>query len=55
MPGKASIGAKETKELAVMMDTFRPLHVAKQALPVEDGNYFRSWIEAGTGFNPPTS
>ena len=56
-PGRAeaSIGAKETKELAVMMDTFRPLHVAKQALPVEDGNYFRSWIEAGTGFNPPTS
>ena len=56
-PGRAeaSIGAKETKELAVMMDTFRPLHVAKQALPVEDGNYFKSWIEAGTGFNPPTS
>ena len=56
-PGRAeaSIGAKETKELAVMMDTFRPLHVAKQALPVEDGNYFRSWIEAGTGFNPPTT
>jgi homogentisate 1,2-dioxygenase len=56
-PGRAeaSIGAKETKELAVMMDTFRPLHVAKQALPVEDGGYFKSWIEAGTGFNPPTS
>jgi homogentisate 1,2-dioxygenase len=56
-PGRAeaSIGAKETNELAVMMDTFRPLHVATNALVVEDGNYFRSWIEAGTGFNPPTS
>jgi homogentisate 1,2-dioxygenase len=56
-PGRAeaSIGAKETRELAVMMDTFRPLHVAKQALPVEDAGYFKSWIEAGTGFNPPTS
>ena len=56
-PGRAeaSIGAKETKELAVMMDTFRPLHVATNALGVEDRNYFRSWIEAGTGFNPPTS
>jgi homogentisate 1,2-dioxygenase len=39
-----------------MMDTFRPLHVAKNALGVEDGNYFKSWIEAGgAGFNPPTS
>ena len=25
-----------------MMDTFRPLHVAKEALGVEDGKYFRS-------------
>jgi homogentisate 1,2-dioxygenase len=52
---EASIGHRETKELAVMMDTFRPLHVAKQALGVEDAKYFRSWIEAGAGFNPPTS
>ncbi len=56
-PGRAeaSIGAKETNELAVMMDTFRPLHVAKNALGVEDPTYFKSWIEAGAGFNPPTS
>jgi len=57
-PGRAeaSIGAKQTNELAVMMDTFRPLHVAKNALGVEDANYFKSWIEAGgAGFNPPTS
>ena len=56
-PGRAeaSIGAKGTEELAVMMDSFRPLHVAKGALGIEDPDYFRSWIEAGPGFNPPTS
>jgi homogentisate 1,2-dioxygenase len=56
-PGRAeaSIGAKETNELAVMMDSFRPLAVAQQALPIEDPRYFRSWVEGQTGFNPPTS
>jgi len=56
-PGRAeaSIGAKETTELAVMMDSFRPLVVAKAALPIEDPKYFRSWVEGQTGFNPPTS
>ena len=56
-PGRAeaSIGAKETNELAVMMDSFRPLHVATAALPLEDPKYFRSWVEGQVGFNPPTS
>lgn len=57
-PGRAeaSIGAKYTDELAVMMDTFRPLKVAKRALPIEDPAYHRSWIDAQHGaFNPPTS
>ncbi len=45
-PGRteASIGAKETKELAVMVDTFNPLHVAKAVLPFEDEGYERSWL-----------
>lgn len=45
-PGKieASIGKKETKELAVMLDTFHPLHVTKQALSVEDQGYMSSWM-----------
>ena len=48
--------AKYTNELAVMMDSFRPLRVAKQALPLEDPKYQRSWIDAGSGgFTPPTS
>jgi homogentisate 1,2-dioxygenase len=39
------IGKKETNELAVMIDTFRPLKVTKQALALEDRNYFKSWME----------
>jgi homogentisate 1,2-dioxygenase len=57
-PGKAeaSIGAKSTNEIAVMMDSFRPLKVAMQALSIEDPKYQRSWIDAtGGGFTPPTS
>jgi homogentisate 1,2-dioxygenase len=40
-----SIGAKETKELAVMVDTFRPLMLTKQALEIENTNYIMSWAE----------
>ncbi|MGG0936514.1 homogentisate 1,2-dioxygenase [Brevibacillus centrosporus] len=45
-PGKmeGSIGKKETKELAVMIDTFRPLRVVKQAHSYEDPNYMYSWL-----------
>ncbi|WP_191559263.1 homogentisate 1,2-dioxygenase [Metabacillus idriensis] len=46
-PGKteASIGKKETLELAVMIDTFRPLRIAKKAKEIEDINYMYSWVE----------
>ncbi|WP_018612740.1 homogentisate 1,2-dioxygenase [Segetibacter koreensis] len=40
-----SIGAKETKELAVMVDTFHPLMLTKQALEIENEGYIHSWIE----------
>lgn len=40
-----SIGQKETIELAVMVDTFRPLKVTEQALEIENPDYFRSWME----------
>lgn len=39
-----SIGAKETKELAVMVDTFRPLSLTDHALQIEDTNYPYSWV-----------
>lgn len=46
-PGRmeASIGQTFTDELAVMIDTFRPLKVAAAVLPVEDPAYARSWLE----------
>jgi homogentisate 1,2-dioxygenase len=40
-----SIGARETKELAVMVDTFHPLMPTKQALDIENENYVMSWAE----------
>lgn len=46
-----SIGAKETKELAVMVDTFRPLLMTEHAVGIEDPNYFLSWLPDGAA-NP---
>jgi homogentisate 1,2-dioxygenase len=40
-----SIGKKETQELAVMVDTFHPLMLTKQALEIENENYVMSWAE----------
>lgn len=40
-----SIGQKETAELAVMVDTFRPLKLTQAALDIADGNYHTSWLE----------
>jgi homogentisate 1,2-dioxygenase len=57
-PGRteASIGATHTNELAVMMDSFRPLQVAKPALLIEDPHYHASWVDRQHGaFSPPTS
>jgi len=45
---EASIGKKETNELAVMVDTFYPLQLTKQALELEKPEYMASWLE-GTG------
>ncbi len=40
-----SIGKKETNELAVMVDTFRPLMVTEEAMKIDDGKYWESWLE----------
>ncbi|ART76659.1 homogentisate 1,2-dioxygenase [Sutcliffiella horikoshii] len=42
---EASIGKKETLELAVMIDTFKPLKVVKKAHSIEDKKYMFTWIE----------
>jgi homogentisate 1,2-dioxygenase len=39
-----SIGAKETHELAVMVDTFRPLLMTEHCAPIELPDYYRSWL-----------
>lgn len=40
-----SIGAKETRELAVMVDTFHPLKLTKAAVEIENAGYVMSWAE----------
>ena len=42
---ESSIGKKETQELAVMVDTFHPLQLTKQALKMEKPEYMDSWLE----------
>ncbi len=46
-PGKyeGSIGKKATDEYAVMIDTFKPLIIAQDALLVDDPGYPLSWLE----------
>ncbi len=41
---EASIGSKETTELAVMMDTFLPLQMTEDAAAIEDPSYMESFL-----------
>ena len=43
---ESSLGKKSTDEIAVMVDTFKPLMLGDLALASEDPEYYRSWIEA---------
>lgn len=40
-----SIGKEKTEELAVMVDTFKPLKVCKDAMPIADESYHQSWLD----------
>jgi len=40
-----SIGKVETDELAVMVDTFKPLMVTEEAMKIADESYYKSWLE----------
>ena len=42
---EASIGKTKTEELAVMIDTFKPLKLTQAALDIDDGKYYQSWLE----------
>ncbi|MFM9422047.1 MAG: hypothetical protein RIR06_508 [Bacteroidota bacterium] len=39
-----SIGQKETQELAVMVDTFKPLRITQSALELNEKDYLTSWL-----------
>jgi homogentisate 1,2-dioxygenase len=41
---EASIGKEATEELAVMVDTFHPLHVTQAAMDLDDDGYPYSWL-----------
>src|SRR6056297_799634 len=42
---EASIGKTKTEELAVMIDTFKPLQLTENAMKIDDGKYFKSWLD----------
>ncbi|WP_055434690.1 homogentisate 1,2-dioxygenase [Lacinutrix algicola] len=46
-PGTAekSIGKTKTEELAVMVDTFKPLMVTEEAMKIADEDYHKSWLD----------
>lgn len=42
---EASIGKEKTEELAVMVDTFYPLHLTTEAMEIEKEEYQASWMD----------
>jgi len=39
-----SIGATATEEYAIMVDTFKPLKLTREAMNIEEPGYYKSWI-----------
>lgn len=46
-----SIGKKETKELAVMIDPFNPVKIASAAMDMELEDYYQSWLDSEVSIN----
>ncbi|MEM0128321.1 MAG: homogentisate 1,2-dioxygenase [Thermoplasmatales archaeon] len=42
---EGSIGKEGTDEIAIMVESYLPLKVTKEALPIEDRNYMKSWYQ----------
>ena len=40
-----SIGKTKTEELAVMVDTFKPLKMTEEAMKIADESYYQSWLD----------
>jgi homogentisate 1,2-dioxygenase len=51
---EASLGAERFEELAVMVDTFRPLEVGEGGAAVDDGVYAWTWAGRGPTDDPGT-
>jgi homogentisate 1,2-dioxygenase len=49
---EATLGQKFTEEVVVMMDTFHPLWLTKEALEIEEPNYWKSWQTHGGPVSP---
>lgn len=49
---EGSLGKEKTEELAVMVDTFRPLHLTVESLELEKPEYMDSWLEGGPTGDP---
>jgi homogentisate 1,2-dioxygenase len=45
---EASIGAKRTEELAVMLDCYAPITATPAAVEVEDVSYHDSFVDPGS-------
>ena len=41
-----TIGAKEANEIAVMIDTFRPLQMTTYCSEIDDSDYPLSWLDS---------
>ena len=39
-----SLGKTKTEEYAVMVDTFKPLMLTEEAMKLDDGKYYQSWL-----------
>jgi len=49
-----SVGSDRTSELAVMCDTYKPLHLTPAARAIEDGDYHLTWVaREGGGADTP--
>ena len=49
MAVEKTLGIKETSELAVMCDTFRPLKLTTLSRDLDDPSYAYSWYEDPVG------
>ena len=50
-----SIGQKETQELAVMIDPFKPVMITETAVEFEVEDYYLSWVNRSSVHSPQSA